>query len=123
MTSKHEYTCINCPMSCALELTEEDGRVVDVKGAQCKVGKSYAEEEFRDPRRVVTTTVPVKDGLLPLLPVRSTAPIPKGLLLDAAHKLATVVVDAPVESGQVILTDLLGTGVDVISSRDLERKT
>jgi CxxC motif-containing protein len=121
MKTSHEYTCINCPMSCRLELTEEDGEVVGVTGQQCKVGKSYAEEEFKDPRRVVTTTVPVEGGVLPLLPVRSTAPIPKRMLMDAARDLAGVVVEAPVESGQVIVKDILGTGVDVISSRDLAR--
>jgi len=107
-------------MSCQLEVTEENGEVTGVEGADCKVGLKYAEEEFKDPRRVVTTTVPVRHGLLPLLPVRSTAPIPKRLILDAARQLANVVVDAPVKGGQVIMGDIMGTGVDVISSRDLE---
>jgi CxxC motif-containing protein len=31
-------------------------------------------------------------------------------------------VDAPVENGQVVLKDILDTGVDVIASRDLERR-
>lgn len=123
MTSKHEYTCINCPLSCSLELTEKDGEVLEVTGNDCKVGRRYAAEEFTDPRRVVTTTVPVRGGTLPLLPVRSAASIPKRLILDAADALAGVVVDAPVRNGQVILADILGTGVDVIASRDLGART
>ena len=120
MASKHEYTCINCPMSCALELVEENGEVKSVTGAQCKVGEKYAAEEFTDPRRVVTTTVGVRHGLLPLLPVRTTTAIPRRLILDATRRLAEVVVDAPVRNGQVIVPDILGTGVDVIASRDLD---
>jgi CxxC motif-containing protein len=120
--SKHEYTCINCPLSCSLELTEENGEVLGVTGNECKIGARYAEEEFRDPRRVVTTTVAVRDGVLPLLPVRTATPIPKRLVTDASKVLASVVVDAPVENGQVVLKNILDTGVDVIASRDLERR-
>ena len=120
MKRKHEYVCINCPLSCPLELLEEDGEVLEVKGHDCKVGARYAEEEFRDPRRVVTTTVRARGGALPLLPVRSESPIPKKRVAEAVAALSGLTVDAPVRNGQVIYPDILGTGVDVISSRDLE---
>jgi CxxC motif-containing protein len=109
-------------LSCALELTEENGEVLEVTGNECKVGVKYAEEEFKDPRRVVTTTVRVLDGALPVLPVRTAEAIPKRLVTDAARALAEVVVEAPVAQGQVVLSDILGTGVDVIASRDLIRE-
>lgn len=120
MKRKHEYVCINCPLSCSLELTEEDGQVLEVSGHDCKVGAKYAEEEFADPRRVVTTTVPVRGGALPLLPVRTTGPIPKRLVTEAVRVLSRIAVDAPVRDGQVIYPDILDTGVDVISSRGVE---
>jgi len=118
--TKHQLVCINCPLSCSLELTEENGEVLEVTGAECKVGVKYAEEEFKNPRRVVTTTVKTRKGSLPLLPVVSAAPIPKGLVREAVRVLAEVVVEAPVEDGQVIYPDILGTGVDIISSRHLD---
>ena len=121
MKSKHEYTCINCPLSCSLELTEENGEILEIKGNECKLGAKYAEAEFRDPRRVVTTTVGVRNGALPLLPVRTATSIPKRLVTDATKVLANVVVDAPVENGQVVMKNILDTGVDVIASRDLEK--
>ena len=119
MKKTHNYTCINCPLSCPLELTEEDGEVLEVKGADCRVGEKYAVEEFRNPRRTVSTTVRVKGGVLPLLPVVSAAPIPKALVRDAVRILAKLTVNAPVADGQVIYPDILGTGVDVIASRKL----
>ena len=119
MTETHNYTCINCPMSCSLELKEEDGKVLEVTGNDCKVGARYAEEEFTDPRRVVTTTVGVLGGVLPLLPVRTETAIPKRLIWDAVNQIADVVVDAPVKNGQRLLRDVAGTGVDVIATRDL----
>ena len=122
MKSKHHFICINCPLSCSLELIEEDGEVLEVTGADCKIGERYAAEEFRDPRRVVTTTVRVKGGTLPLLPVRTTDAIPKRLVVDAVRALDLVEVDAPVQEGQVIYPNILDTGVNVISSRELDRE-
>ena len=72
MRKGHSFVCINCPLSSELELTEEEGEVLEVSGNECKIGVKYAEEEFRDPRRVVTTTVTAKDGVLPLLPDRKS---------------------------------------------------
>lgn len=122
MKNKHNYVCINCPLSCSLELTEENGEVFKVTGNECKVGARYAEEEFKDPRRVVTTTILVRDGTLPVLPVRTAEAIPKRLVIDAVRALAEVVVQAPVTEGQIIYPDIMNTGVDVIASRDLMKE-
>ena len=121
MRKTHSFTCINCPLSCSLELVEEDGEILEVRGNECEVGKRYAEEEFRDPRRVVTTTVRVRNGILPLLPVVSTGPIPKALVKEAVKALAGVVLEAPVEDGQVVVADILRTGADIVASRRLDR--
>lgn len=122
MKRTHNYTCINCPLSCPLELTEEDGEVLEVRGADCKVGDKYAREEFENPRRTVSTTVRVQGGVLPLLPVVSAAPIPKALVRDAVRMLSGLTVNAPVADGQVIYPDIMGTGVDVVASRRLEAR-
>lgn len=119
MKNKHEFVCINCPLSCSLELIEEGGEVLEVKGADCKIGEKYAVEEFRDPRRVVTSTVRVEGGILPLLPVRSVEAIPKRMVREAVRVLAAIEVKAPISSGQVIYENILDTGIDVIASRDL----
>jgi CxxC motif-containing protein len=121
MRNSHSFTCINCPLSCSLELIEEDGEVVEVRGNECKVGKKYAEEEFRNPQRMVTTTITVRGGALPLLPVVSEGPVPKGMVRDAVKVLSGVSVDAPVEEGQVVFEDILGTGINIISSRKLDK--
>jgi len=70
---------------------------------------------------MLTTTVQVRDGALPLVPVRTVEAIPKNLLLEVARVLRDTVVDAPVEAHQVVLADALGCGVDVVTSRSMER--
>ncbi len=123
MKTKHELVCINCPLSCGIELSEENGEILEINGAECKVGVKYAEEEFRNPRRMVSTTVKVKGGVLPLLPVASASPIPKSMVREAVRVLAVLVLEAPVADGQVVYRDILGTGVDIVSSRRLDTET
>ena len=72
-----EMTCIVCPNGCDLEIQVEDGKVLSVKGALCRRGEAYAEQEITDPRRNIATSVLVDGGELPLASVRLTAPIPK----------------------------------------------
>ncbi len=115
-----KMTCITCPTGCELEVSNAHGEL-EITGFQCRRGEEYARNEVLNPRRVLTTTVRVRGGVLPLLPVRTAAAIPKGLLANAMDVLAGMDVDAPVKTGDVILPNLLDTGIDVIASRDMEK--
>ena len=101
---KMELTCVVCPNGCLLTVWEENGET-HVEGAACKNGIRYGETELTDPRRVLTTSVAVKRGVLPLVSVRSTAPIQKRFLKDAVAALQHVVVDAPVCIGDLVYED------------------
>lgn len=112
--------CITCPMGCTLEVTHEGKTVTKVEGHSCKKGLKYAEAELTDPRRMVTSTVKVKGGVYPLVPVYTAAPIPKPLIFDLLAELRKVELKAPVKVGQVVLQNALSTGVDVLASRNLK---
>jgi CxxC motif-containing protein len=114
-----ELICITCPMGCTLNVTHDGDAVVDVEGATCKRGEDYAEEELTDPRRMVTTTVKVAGGLHPLLPVYTSAPIPKARIFDLLQLIREAEVEAPVSVGDVVLEDVVDTDVDVLASRDM----
>ncbi len=122
MRRKHDFICINCPLSCTVELFEENGEVQEVRGNECAVGEKYAVTEYLDPRRRVTTTVRVRGGVLPVVPVATSAPVPKRLVREVVRALAGVELQAPVEMGQVVMPDILGTGVDVVTTRPLPAK-
>jgi CxxC motif-containing protein len=111
--------CITCPMGCSLAVTHEGKAVLTVEGNQCKRGLDYAAHELSDPRRMVTTTVRVRGGLHPLSPVYTSAPIPKPLIFDVLDELRGVELQAPVHAGDVVLVNALGTGVNVLASRDM----
>jgi CxxC motif-containing protein len=116
------YLCIGCPLGCRLEVVEVAGEIVEVRGQGCKKGDRFARQEHIDPRRVLTTTVAVRGGVHQRVPVRSAGDIPKSMVRELAALLHQLSLDAPVTIGQVVLTDALGTGVDVVASRDLARR-
>lgn len=111
--------CIMCPLGCEMTVTIEDGKVTDVKGNTCPRGPKYAHDEVTAPKRMLTSTVAVEGGLLPLLPVVSASVLPKERILDCAAYLRGVTVKAPVKTGDIIVKDILGLGVDIIASRDM----
>ena len=118
METTTKIICITCPKGCSLEVTH-DGQTVLKVSEGCKRGKEYVRRELIDPRRMVATTVRVKGGRHPLLPVATAAPFPKPLIFDLMVELRTLELESPVRMGQAVLTNALGTGIDVIASRDL----
>ena len=110
--------CITCPKGCTLEVTH-DGKTVVRVNQGCKRGKEYAQRELVDPRRMVATTVRVLHGAHPLLPVYTAAPFPKGRIRELQAALREMELRAPVRMGAVVLPDALGTGIDILASRDM----
>lgn len=117
MTRK-QYVCIVCPMSCNIELTDEDG-VLTVSGNACKRGEDYAKNEYTAPKRVITTTVGLRGARLRCLPVISSGAVPRDLLRDCMSLLYSIAVDAPVKQGDIIVPNILGTGVDIVAARSV----
>ena len=113
--------CIMCPLGCELTVTIEDGAVIDVKGNTCPRGVQYAKDEVTAPKRMLTSTVAVEGGLLPLLPVVSACVLPKEKILECAAYLRKVKIQAPVQTGDVVVKNILGLGVDIVASRDMEK--
>jgi len=108
-------------MGCQLDVLfdPESGRVLEIEGHGCQRAWSYAEKELTHPTRMVTTTVRVRGGVWPLVPVHTAELIPKSAIFPLLRELRRVEVQAPVRCGQVILVSGAGTGVDVLASRDL----
>lgn len=84
-----------------------------------KRGKEYAEQEHTDPRRIVTTTVGVENGLWARLPVKTNQPVPKAMVRAICQALRGLTVHAPVKLGQVILSNVLDSGADIVATRDM----
>ena len=73
--------------------------------------------------RNIASSVLVEDGELPLASVRLNAPIPKkGYFFSVMAEIRKIKVTAPVSIGQIVLQDVLGTGSDVIITKNVKRK-
>ena len=114
-----ELICINCPLGCALTVTLENGEVTRVTGNTCPRGEAYARKECTNPTRIVTTTIRVEGGQLPVVSIKTASDIHKGKITDCVRALKNVKVKAPVHIGDVILENAAGTGVNIIATKDV----
>lgn len=122
MKTNREMVCIVCPNGCRLNVfVDEQNRVTRVENALCRNGRTYAEDEVQCPKRSLTSTVKVKDGTHPLVSVRSSKPIPKEKLQEAVDTLRLLELTAPVDFHQVIVSDIMGTGADIVTTRQIAK--
>jgi len=113
-----EIRCIVCPTGCLVHVENVNGELV-MEGHSCNRGEEYAREEFIAPKRILTTTIRVENGFLPLIPVRSDRPIPKDRLRDALKEIAQTLTNAPIKMGDILIENVLGLEINIIASRDL----
>ncbi|TDT61339.1 DUF1667 domain-containing protein [Fonticella tunisiensis] len=119
---KKELICIGCPLGCSLEVLVENGSVIKISGHSCKKGEDYAVKECTNPTRIITTTLEVINGAEAMVSVKTERDIPKDKIYECIRALKGVKVEAPVEAGQVIVENILNTGVNVIATKNVARK-
>lgn len=117
-----ELTCIACPMGCTLRVELAEDRVVQVEGHRCCRGEAFAREEITAPKRILATSVKVLNGTYPLVSVRTDRPIPKELIPKIMKLVREIAIPAPVELGQGIIPNLLGTGANLVATRRVPRR-
>jgi len=119
-----EVVCVLCPLGCKIRIElDEEGNILSVSGNRCPRGKKYAEDEIKDPKRVVTTSVKVLNGKLPLASVKTDGPIPKKYIFELMKILKDVKVKAPVSIGDVVVRNIFKTNVNVVITRSVGEKT
>jgi CxxC motif-containing protein len=115
---KKEIRCIVCPTGCLVHVENINGELI-IEGHSCQRGEEYARVEFIAPKRILTTTMRVENGFLPLIPVRSDTPIPKEKLNETLKEIAKTKVKAPVKMGDILIKKVIGLDANIIASRDL----
>lgn len=119
---RRKMTCIVCPNGCELEVSVDDGEVMDVFGNKCMRGYIYAQNEVENPVRTFTSTVEVTDADRERVSVKTERDIPKAKIMECAAALKGVKVKAPVEIGDVIVNNIAGTGVNIVSTVKVHKK-
>ncbi|MBY9010998.1 MAG: DUF1667 domain-containing protein [Candidatus Lokiarchaeota archaeon] len=113
--------CIVCPTGCQIQAISKGSDIV-FEGYTCNRGLEYAQQEYFEPKRILTTTIRVENGFLPLIPVRTSKPILKEKLNEALNEIAKTLVNAPIEMGEILIENILGLEANVIASRNLPKK-
>jgi len=112
-----EFPCVSCPVGCLLHVELKEGKIKRIEGNRCSRGEAYAREEIADPKRVLATSVKVLGGDYPLVSVRTDRPVPKRLIPEIMEVVRKLWAKAPVEIGQVLVSDVAGTGANLIATR------
>jgi CxxC motif-containing protein len=121
-TIRRTDICLRCTQGCEVETVLDDtDEILTMNGNRCKLGREYVEQEIRDPRRVLPTSVRVRGGERPLVPVWTPEPMPKGLIMELARETRAIEVEAPVHVGDVIIENWRETGVNLVASGEVAR--
>ncbi len=113
-----ELTCIVCPKGCQLKVELEGKEIKSITGHTCKRGEEYARTECTAPRRTLTTTSPVEGG--GVVPVKTDATVPKEMLFECMEVINKTYVPADAEVGYVVIENILGTGANVVTTRNVK---
>jgi len=115
-------TCILCPVGCELE-AERAGDGLEVRGNQCEKGVGFAEEEILHPMRNLATSVPLRGTASQMVSLRLSGPVPRDKIFLILDEIAKIRPEPPIRRGQVLIPNVLGTGVDVIATRNWGHNT
>ncbi|TFG92070.1 MAG: DUF1667 domain-containing protein [Candidatus Atribacteria bacterium] len=118
---KREFICIICPNGCRIAVEYEGTNIQKMTGEECPKGKDYVENETTNPLRVFTGSVLVANGDFSLVSVKTHAPIPKNYLKKIGEVTRRIKVEAPIEIGRIVASNLLGKNIDLIATRKIKK--
>ena len=119
MNDETKITCILCPIGCEIRINKKNLFIIE--GAKCEKGIEYSKNEVLDPKRILTSSILIKNGILPLISVKTNKPIPKDKLFNILEILKKTSVNAPVEMGEKIIINILNTGSDIIATKTVKK--
>ena len=121
MPNTQTVTCIRCPRGCSVTVHFDGEKIVEVSGNACPRGNSYARAEVTHPVRTVTTTIPVDNGVIDMVSVKTSVEVPKDKVADVVKEISGLRVQAPVALGAVLLARVAGTDADIITTKSVRR--
>ncbi len=118
--SVKKITCIVCPISCKIRFKTDGTHFEIIDGNKCIKGIDYARNEALDPRRMLTSLALVKNGKWPLVSVKSSKPVPKNKVFSILEEIRKTIVNAPINSGQIIIKNVANTGINILATKSIE---
>lgn len=116
---ERELICICCPRGCHLKV---DDKSLTVSGNSCPRGAEYGAREVTNPVRTITSTVKVNGSDIPVVPVKTENAIPKAMTMKCMEEINKITMNAPVKIGDIVIKNVLGTGVNVVATKNVSGK-
>ncbi len=113
-----EKVCIVCPRGCHLQY-QYQGEELIITNNGCGRGPEYLKQELVLPKRMLTTTVKVSGGEIPVVPVYASEYVAKADIDQFLQYLKTIELQAPITSNTEIVTSINGKEVHIFTSRDV----
>lgn len=109
-----EMVCIVCPRGCKLKVDDDN----NVTGNFCLRGKKYALEEIISPKRNISSFIILKDGRT--CSIKTSTAIPKDKIFNVMSEVNKIKKSAPVFMNEILIKNVLNTGADIISTREMK---
>jgi len=119
---KKHFVCVVCPVGCEIDVVHDGSEIISVEGNKCEKSEEFVTQELIEPMRILTTTVRIEGSRWPVIPVRTDEAVPKRLFPSIMKQLTRIKLQAPVNMLDVVMTDIAGTGANIIATRTMPRE-
>jgi CxxC motif-containing protein len=119
---KRHFVCVVCPVGCEIDVVHDGSEIISMEGNKCEKSEEFVTQELIEPMRILTTTVRIEGSRWPVIPVRTDEAVPKRLFPSIMKKLTRIKLQAPVNMLDVVMTDIAGTGANIIATRTMPRE-
>lgn len=120
-----EMICINCPIGCNLKVYGDNEENIRVEGNKCPRGLQYGKDEVLNPKRMVTSSVPLREdentGIYQMISVKTSEAVPKELIFSVLKEIKSIDLKSKgikkIEVGDILLENVCNTGVDIVATQ------
>lgn len=109
--------CEICPLHCKLLIEKNNDNSYRVLGNKCPQGEKYALQDLEEPSRVLFSRVLLENGPMSRLHVKTDRVVPHSLKDKFIKIIENTKVKAPVFRGDVLIENVLDTGINIVSAR------
>lgn len=112
--------CLSCPIGCYLQAEFKNEEFL-ISNNKCPKGILFAKNELTSPKRIVTSTCRINSSFINRIPLKTNAPISKKDINKMLKLISAINLNSPVKSGEIVLKNILNSGVDIITTRTVNK--
>ena len=114
-----KVTCPKCGSDYIISM-ENCEDIIEMKEIECATEGKTNENNYNE--GVLTTLVRIKGAECKVVPVKSSKPINKKMWVECSKALSRIYVGAPIKIGDIVCSNILNTGVDIICARNMKKQ-